>query len=61
MGSLLKQNGDKKHLIVYYDRKLDNFSEAIEAALREHGLKAGKVPVLCLPAKELNCGSTAQD
>jgi hypothetical protein len=49
MESRLEQNGGQRYLIVYYDRKLDNFNDAIKYALEKHRLKVGELPVLCLP------------
>ena len=38
-----------RYLIVYYNKALDDFNEAISRALQKHKLKVGEVAVLCLP------------
>jgi hypothetical protein len=49
--SKLEINGVKKYLVVYYDKALNDFNEAIKTALLKHKLKPGECPVLCLPRK----------
>jgi hypothetical protein len=51
MKSHISQNKETgaKALIVYYDKCLDNFSQAIESGLTEHGLKHGEVNVIAFP------------
>ena len=55
--SRLEQNGTEQYLIVYYDKRLDDFNDAIETALLKHKLEPGECPVLCLPGKAPSCGS----
>jgi hypothetical protein len=57
--SKLEINGGQKHLVVYYDKRLDDFNDAIKTALLKHKLESGECPVLCLPAKDENCGNKA--
>lgn len=38
-----------KCLTVFYDRRLDNFDEAIQKGLSDHGLKHGDANVIALP------------
>ena len=51
MNSRIEENQETgaKALIVYYDRRTDNFDQAIESGLAEHGLKNGEVNVIALP------------
>ena len=57
--SRLEQDNGQKYLIVYYDKRLNDFKQAIETALLKHKLEPGECPVLCLPAKETDCGGKA--
>ncbi|NIA31765.1 MAG: hypothetical protein GWP06_17880 [Actinobacteria bacterium] len=41
-------------LTVFYDRHLDNFNQAIEKGLSDHGLKHGEATVIALP-KTMKC------
>ena len=49
MKSYIAQNKKTgaKCLIVYYDQ--DNFNQAIEKGLSDHGLEPGKIQVIALP------------
>ena len=49
MNSILKSDGDRPVLEVFYDPGLLNWNEAIEAALAVHGFKPGQVKVIALP------------
>jgi hypothetical protein len=49
--SRLENNGGQKYLIVYYDKRLDDFDRAIKTALLKHKLQPGECAVLCLPFK----------
>jgi hypothetical protein len=49
--SRLEQSGGQKYLIVYYDKALDNFNQAIKKALLKYKLEPGECPILCLPAE----------
>ena len=37
-----------KCLTVFYDRKLDDFDQAIEKGLKDHGLRCGQVNVIAI-------------
>jgi len=39
-----------KCLTVFYDRHLDNFNQAIEKGLSDHGLKHGEATIIVLPS-----------
>ena len=43
-----------KCLIVYYDRQVDNFNQAILQGLKEHGLEVGQVAVIALPVSPVS-------
>jgi len=51
--SYISQNEESgvKILYVFYDRHLDNFDQAIEKGLSEHGLKHGEATVIALPGR----------
>jgi hypothetical protein len=39
----------RKSLVVYYDFQKDNFDEAIDAAMAEHGIRAGQMNIIAIP------------
>ena len=47
----LNKNTGSKCLTVFYDSHLDNFNEAIEKGLLDHGLESGEIQVIALPKK----------
>ena len=49
--SRLEENNGHRYLVVYYDKRLDDFDRAIKTALLKHKLKPGECAVLCLPRK----------
>jgi hypothetical protein len=51
MKSHISQNKETgaKALMVFYDKRLDNFDYAIESGLTEHGLKHGQINVIAFP------------
>jgi len=59
MKSYITQNKETgaKCLTVFYDRKLDDFDQAIEKGLTDHGLKRGEGAVIALPS---SCGNVTQ-
>jgi hypothetical protein len=50
--SRLESNGGQQYIICYYDDTLRNWDDVISRALNKFKLKAGQVPVLCLPKKK---------
>ena len=56
--SRIEQNSGQKYLVCWYDTERCNWDEVIKLAIAKHKID-DKVPILCLPAKGLNCGSTA--
>jgi len=53
----INKKAGAKCLIVFYDRRLDNFNRAIEKGLSDQGLKHGEATVIALPRR---CESTTQ-
>ena len=53
MKSYITQNKKTgaKCLTVFYDRRLDDFDQAIKKGLSDHGLKPGEATVLALPGR----------
>lgn len=49
--SKLETDGKRKFLTCFYDRRLKDWDQVIQAALLKHNLKAGQCTVLCKPLK----------